>query len=297
MAKRKKAKLPERRDPTEALAQMERPTIKWKVIAQIAIAVGVLWLIAGMLTPYISYWGFVVAGVLTLVIVGFGLYVWNMLRKSTAIVDILKGATDEKGRAEALAKLQSGKGGNDAIGQMAQAQLVAQDDPKEAVRILESIDLDKAPKAIRGDVRAQLALMHLVQNRASDARVLADQIDIDAQPQPKQRALYAAVMAEAFSRTGKHEEAAELLEDYDPEDPDYAEVKPFLLRAQVFTYLKQKKKGRARTAMMRLAKADANQLGAFLQKGSHPKVKALATEVLQREGIVPKQKVKFQRQR
>ena len=293
--KRKKPKLPERKDPAEALAQLEQPKVKWKVILQILVGIGVIWLIAGMLSPYISYWGFVVAGVLTLVVAGFAFYAWRMLRKSTQIMDILKGATDDEGRAAAIAALKGGAGGNDAMAQMAQAQLVAQEDPKEAIRILESIDLDKAPKLIRGDVRAQLALMQLVQNKTQDARAMVDQIDIDAQPQAKQRALYAAVTAEAFARTGKEKEAKKLLDEYDPEEPEYADVRPFLLRAQVFTFLKLKKKGRARTAMMRLAKADANQLGAFLQKGSHPQVKSLAREVLEREGLVPKQKMKFQR--
>ena len=68
-------------------------------------------------------------------------------------------------------------------------------------------------------------------------------------------------------------------------------MKPLLHRAEVFTWIKLRKKGRARTAMMRLARADANQLAAFLQKGVHPEAKRLATEVAQREGLVPKPKM------
>ena len=297
MAKKKKRKapqLPEKRDMSEALEQLERPSMNWKIIAQVGVALLVIWVIAGMVSPYISYWGFVVAGVLTAVVLGFGIYVWRLMRKSTAIVDILKGATDDEGRAAALTQLK-GQGGDDAMAKMAQAQLVAQDDPKEAVEILESIDLKKAPKLVANDVRAQLGLMYLMQNKAQDARELAEEIKLDAQPQPKQKALYAAVMAEAFARTGKVDDAVDLLETYDAEDPDYGEMKGFLYRAQVYTWLKKKKRGRARTAMMRLAKLDPNQLGPFLQKGAHPHVKRLATEVLQKEGYVPKQKVKFQR--
>ena len=284
--KKKKTKLPERADPAEALEGLERPTMNWKVLGQIAVGIGVIWLIAGLVSPYIGIWGYVVAGVITAIAAGIGIYVWRLMRKSSAIVDILKGATDEEGRAAAVAALQ-GKGG-DAMAKMAQAQLVAQDDPKEAVAILESIDLKKAPKLIQNDVRAQLALMYLLQNKPREARELADEIKLDAQPQPKQKALYAAVMSESFARTGKVKEAAKILEDYDPEDGAYAEMRPLLYRAQIFTWLRLKKRGRARTSMMRLAKADANQLGAFLQKGTHPEVKRLATEVLQREGIMPK---------
>ncbi len=293
--KKKKPAVPTKKDPAEALEQLERPSMNWKILAQIVVAIGVVWLIAGLLSPYISYWGFVVAGVLTAIVIGFGLYIWRLMRKSSAIVDILKGATDADGRAAAIAKLKAGK--SDEMAKMAQAQLVAQEDPKEAVAILESIDLKKAPKLIQNDVRSQLAMMYLIQNRAQDARVLADDIKLDAQPQPKQKALYAAVICEALARTGKPDKAAKILEDYDADDDAYGEVRALLYRAQVYTWLKLKKKGRARTAMMRLAKIDPNQLGAFMQKGAHPRIKQLATEVLQREGLIEKPKMQVRHMR
>ena len=296
MAKRKKPKLPERADMSEALANLEKPKTPWKVLIQIGIGFAVLWVLAGMLTPYIGYWGLGVAGVLTLVALGFGIYIWRLTRKSSDIMDILKGATDAQGREAAIAALQAK--GDDVMGKLAQAQLVGQEDPKEAMRILEEIDIEKAPKLLQNDVRAQLGLMYLLHNRAKDARKLADDIKLDAQPQPKQKAMYAAVIAESFARTGKAKEAAALLEDYDPDGEGgdaFEEMKPLLYRAQMFTALRTKKRGRARTAMMRLARHDANQLGAFLQKGTHPEVKRLAREVLEKEGFVPKQKMKVQR--
>ncbi|MFT5357394.1 MAG: hypothetical protein ACI9KE_004629 [Polyangiales bacterium] len=294
MAKKNKPKLPEKRDMSEALSKMEQPKLRWKTIAQIALAFGVVWLIAAMLMPYIGIWGLVAAGLLTAVALGFGFYIWRLTRKSSAIMEILKGATDDEGRKRAIQALQAG-GGGDAMSKMAEAQLVAQEDPKEAMVILEGIDIDKAPKLVQNDVRAQLGLMYLIHNRVSDAAPLADKITIGAQPQPKQKAMYAAVVGEAWARSGKHDEAADLLEDYDAEDPAYEEMKALLYRAQVFVWLKKKKRGRARTSMMRLAKIDPNQLGAFLQKGMHPDVKRLATEVLQKEGFAPKQKVQYQR--
>ncbi len=286
MSSNKPSAPPGRKDPSAALQELEAPKLNWKILAQIGVAVAVLWVIAGMLSTWIGIWGFVVAGVLTAVVIGFAVYVWRLMRKSSAIVDILKTAQGEEGRKAAIAAL-SDKGANDVMAAVAQAQLVAQEDPKEAVRILEGIDLKKAPKLLQNDVRAQLALMYLVQNRTADARPLVDEIKLDGQSQPKQKALYAAVMAECWARTGKESESAKLLEDYSAEDPEYGEVQAFLWRAQIFTWLKLKKKGRARTAMMRLAKIDPNQLGAFVQKGAHPELKNLAMEVLQREGLVP----------
>ena len=97
-AKKKKKKKPQpqlgQRDPekvAEALEGLERPKMNWKVVAQIAVGFGVLWLVAGMLMPYIGYWGIGIAAVLTVLAAGFGLYIWRMMRKSAAIVDILKG--------------------------------------------------------------------------------------------------------------------------------------------------------------------------------------------------------------
>ena len=294
-SKKPKPSMPDAPDMGEALEGLERPSMNWKITAQVAVGLLVIWFVAGIAQPYLGIWGFVGAGVLTLIAAGFGVYVWRLTQKSADIVEILKGATDAEGRAEAIAKLE-GKGG-DAMAKMAQAQLVGQEDPKEALRILESIDIKKAPTLVQNDVRAQLGYMYLLHNKTQDARTQADAIKLDVQSDPKQKAMYAAVMAEAWARTGKERDAASLLEDYSADDEAYAEVRALLYRAEVFTWLKMKKRGRARTAMMRLAGLDPNQLGAFLQKGTHPEVARLAREVLEKGGFVPKLKMQMQRVR
>lgn len=291
--KKQKPAMPETPDMGDALEGLERPSMNWKIVWQVAAGLAVIWLIAGIAQPYLGIWGFVGAGVLTAVAAGFGIYLYRLTKKSADIVDILKGATDAEGRAQAIAALE-GKGG-DAMAKMAQAQLVGQEDPKEALRILESIDIKKAPALVQNDVRSQLGYMYLLHNKVQDAREQADNIKLDVQSDPKQKAMYAAVMAEAWARSGKESEAAALLEDYSADDEAYAEVRALLYRAQVYTWLKMKKRGRARTAMMRLAKLDANQLGAFLQKGTHPQVARLAREVLEKEGFVPKPKMQQMR--
>ena len=249
MAKKKKPAAAERPDPAEQLAKMERPHIKWRVIAQIALGFAVVWIVAFMAVPYVSYWGVGVAAVLTLVALGFGVYVWRLTRKSAAIVDILKTATDDEGRAAALAKLeaQGAKSKNrDALNALARAQLVAQKDPGEALRILESIDLDKAPALVQDDVRANLGMVYLTQGRAREAREIADAIKLDRQPQASSRAMYAAVIAESHARTGDAERGLELMGTYDPSDPDYADMRAMLLRARAYVYFAAKKRiGRA----------------------------------------------------
>ncbi|QQR88636.1 MAG: hypothetical protein IPJ88_10295 [Myxococcales bacterium] len=279
------------RDSADAMGEVERPTFKWKVVLQIAAAFLILWVTAFGTVQFISYWGVGVMAVLTLVAVGFGIYVWRLTKKSQAIADILSTATDPEGRKKAIEKLEA-ESGSDALKALAHAQLVAQEKPAEAVRILEGIDLKKAPAVAQDDVRANLALMYLMQNRARDARTLADEIRLDRQPNPKSKALYAAVVAESFSRTGKADEASKLLETYRHDDPAYGEVSAMLLRAQVYTFSAIKKRGLAKKAMESLAQTDLNMLAGFVQKGTHPEIMQMARQILGAAGMAPKMKMR-----
>lgn len=281
----------------KALSEIEQPKMNWKVIGQIALVFVVLWVLAGMAEPYIGIWGFVVVGIVTAIALGFAIYVWRLMRKSSGLMNILKGATDAEGRRDAIAQLDAK--GDDAMAQMAKAQLVAQEDPKEAMRILESIDLDKAPKVVQTDVRAQLGMMYLMKNRVKDARKLADDMEINPQAGEKQQAMYAAVMCEAFARSGETDRAERILKDYDPQNASYEDMRALLYRAHIYLAMKQKNKGRARTYMMHLARLDINQLGAFVQEGANPQMKKLAMEAIRKvrkaDGESPLQKVHYRR--
>lgn len=284
---------PTRPDPAEAAAQIERPTIKWKIVAQIGAALAILWVTAAATRYAIGDWGLIVMGVVTAVTLGFGGYVWWLTRKQQRIVDILKRATDPEGRKAAIEQLAAE--GGDAMNALARSQLVAQDDPIEAMKVLEGIDLKKAPGGVQDEVRANLAFLYLMQNRAKDARTLADDLRLDRQSNPKAKAMYAAVMAESFARTGKADEAKKLLETYKDEDPEYGEVRSLLLRAQIYTFFATKNRGLARKAMEKLAEVDVNQLGPFMQKTTPLDMQKLAGEVVRGTGLVPKQKIKMMR--
>lgn len=279
------------KDPAEALAQIETPQIKWKVIAQIGGAFAVLWVTAVMAMQWVGYVGLIVMGVLTLAAIGFGLYLWRMTSRQRAILEIMKTATDAEGRKRAIEELSAG-GGSDAMKAVAQAQLLAATDPNEALKVLEGIDLKKAPMVVQDEVRAQLSLLYLRNNRAKEARALADEMRLDRQPQPKAKAFYAAIMAESFSRTGKADEAKKLLDTYSDADPAYAEVRSMLLRAQVFTYFQLKKRGLAQKAMLTLAEVEPGMLAAFTMKGTNPEIIALAKQTLAAAGFAPKVKMK-----
>ncbi len=294
VAKPKKQITAAPRDAAEALRELEQPAMNWKVIGLFALALVVVWVIGGILMPTIGYVGLIVAGVLTAIAAGFLIWIWRLTRKSADIAAILKSATDKEGRAAALEQLRARQapGGKDALNAIAQAQLVAQENPGEAIKILEAIDLKKAPALVHDDVRANLAMFYLMTDRARDARELADEIRLDRQPQAKAKAMYAAVVAEAFARTGKAEDARKLLETYDPEDKEFGQVAGMLLRAQVYTYMATKKRGRAKEAMERLFEVDPNMVAAFVQRGTRPELSRLAKQVLAGAGALPKQKMR-----
>lgn len=281
---------PTSKNPAKALAELERPQLKWKPVAQIAAGVAVVWVTCGILIPYSGYWILSIAGVVTVVVAGFGIYVWRLTRRSQAIVDIMKSATDDSERQKAIEKLAE-SGSKDAMRSLARAQLVAQTKPQEALEILEKINIAKAPAVIQDDIRSQLTLLYLRNNRVRDARQVADLIRLDRQPNVKAKALYAAVMAESFARTGKAEEAQKLVETYPPEDTAYGEARALLLRARVFTYFVLKKRGLARKSMEGLAQLEPGLLGTFVQKGTQPELAKMAREVLSQSGVMPKPKI------
>lgn len=276
-------------DLSEAIAQQETPQIKSKAVLQIVAALAVLWVTGFVLVPFVGYWAVGVVAVLTCVAAGFGVYIWRLTARSRAILDIMKGATDESGRKRAIEALS--EGGSDVMKTLAKAQLLAQTDPAAAQQTLESIDLKKAPAVLQDDVRAQLAMLYLRNNRTREARALADDIRLDRRPDAKTKALYAALMAESFARTGSPDEARKLLETYTA-DSGQDEVQVMLLRAQVYTFSALKKRGLVKRAMDQLAAIEPNLLGAFLMKGASPELSKIARQSLAESGAAPKLKIK-----
>lgn len=293
MAKSKKKEKAGRIDPADALKKLEKPKTQWKVILQIAGALAAVWLISAFIMQWSGVWILALPGLLTLVAAGFGLYIWRLSRQSSQIFDILKGAGDADGRKDALARLSAEKGkkgkGGAAMNALARAQLVAASDPTGAIDILEEIDIDKAPNLLQSDIRANLALLYLGVGRLADARPLVEEIRLDRAPQAKQKAMYAAVIAECHARSRNVTEALKLMETYDPEDPEYGDVAVLLHRARVYTYFAAKKRGLAKKSMETLMRLDPNTLAAFLQKkGAHPEIAKMARGLLAKTGLMPK---------
>jgi hypothetical protein len=278
-------------DLSEALARQETPQIKWKSLLQIGAAMAVLWVTAFVVVPFVGYWGVGAVAVLSSVAIGFGIYVWRLTSRSRAILDIMKQATDEPGRKRALEALSTEAGG-DVMKALARAQLLAQTDPLEAQKTLEGIEIKKAPALLQDDVRAQLAMLYLRNNRTREARALTDEMRLDRRPDPKSKALYAAVMAEAFARSGSPDEARKLLETYNPDESEHEEARIMLWRAQVYAFVALKKRELAKRALDALCEVEPNLLGPFLLKGASPEIAKLARQALADSGAGPKMKIK-----
>jgi hypothetical protein len=284
---------PKKVDIAEAASQIEMPGIKWKVVGAVAAGFLVLWVTALMMMPAVGYWGVGVMGVLTAAVAGLGIYVFRLTRKQREILDIMKAAQGEGGRKEAIERLALG-GDKDAMKALARAQLLAQEDPNLALEALEAINIEKAPAVVQDEVRAQRAMMYLFMNRIKEARPLADEIKIERQSDPKAKAKYAAVIAEAFARTGKHDDAKKLLDEYKADDPAWAaEVAPLLYRAQVYTYVATKNRGLAKKALDALIQLDPNMVAPFVQKSVKPDLQKLALTALSDAGLAPRPQMKM----
>ncbi|MET0342832.1 MAG: hypothetical protein ABW252_17635 [Polyangiales bacterium] len=287
-----KISAPKKVDIAEAAAQVEMPRIKWKMVTTVVGIFLVLWVTALMMMPAIGYWGVGVVGLLTVAAIGLALYVWRLTRKQREILDIMRGAQGDSGRKEAIQRLATGAD-KDALKALARAQLLAQEDPQLAIAALEAIDIEKAPSVVQDEIRSQRAMMYLFLNRPKEARDLCDAIKIERQPEAKSKAKYAATVAEAFARTGKHDEAKKLLEDYKADDPAWtAEVGPLLYRAQVYTYVATKNRGLAKRALDSLIAIDPNMVAPFVQKNVRPELQKLALTALADAGLAPRPQMK-----
>jgi hypothetical protein len=204
----------------------------------------------------------------------------------------MRAAQGDQGRREAIERLSQG-GDKDAMKALARAQLLAQEDPNKAVEVLEGIDIAKAPAVVQDEVRSQRAMMYLFMNRVKDARPLVDEIKLERQPDAKVKAKYAAIVAEAFARSGKHDEAKRILDDYKADDPSFAEeLAPLLYRAQVYTYSATKNRGLAKKALDGLIRLDPNMVAPFVQKTTKPELQKLALQALADAGLAPRPQMK-----
>jgi hypothetical protein len=237
-----------------------------------------------------------IAGGATLLIGGLAAYVLYFARKSRAVADIVRSADDAEGRKQALDKLDSQFKRGDTAATFAKAQLQLQDDPRAALTTLEAIKLDKVMAPVADEARCQRAMIHLMLGETAEARQLADQVDLSRHKEPKTRAALAAIVGEAWARSGQAKKAAELLEKIDANDEIYQDVRPQLFRSLAFAYAWSNQTSLMKKQLRKLGSINQQLLMGFITKkknpmgvnprGVHPALEKEALSMVMRSGAV-----------
>jgi len=226
----------------------------------------------------------IIVGVLTLAMAVILLLSLRMLRKQKRVVSLLQGSTaSPEARKDALAKLAEGKDANSPTNVFARAQLMAQDEPQAALKLLDTIELKSYPPLMQDDVSLLRVQLCLGLGRTQDARKSADLINLDNPQRAQTRAMGAAIVAEAWARTGKSKDALALIEtiEYPKENRDQIETQVRI--ARIFARFASNQRGAARNELNALANDNPDYLGRFVlpQFRVHPELQKLARSVLQ----------------
>lgn len=253
------------------------------ILTRVALPLAAVWLIAAFLR---NKWVYGVAGVLTAVLAGVVLFALYYMRKTQRVASIVGEAKTKEDREQAIARIDKEFKKDDTAAIFAKAQLQMHEDPRAALATLETIDLKKVMANQADEARAQRAMIHLMLNETQEARTLVDPIDLGRQQDQRGKAMIAAVVCEAWARTGQAKRAKDILDLFDAEDSTLGDVRPGLLRATVFVCGALDDLKTARSAMHKLAKTDARIVAGFAQKGVHPLLVEEAKKILTRAGVI-----------
>jgi tetratricopeptide (TPR) repeat protein len=268
-------------------------------VKKLALRLGLPVLVGWGIVLFIDGWiAKAVMGVITLALAGAAAWAINYAKKSKAVVDILKTADTPEGRKEALQRLESEFKKDDAAALFAKAQLQMQEDPREALKTLEQINLDRVLATVADEARAQRAMLHLVLGETDEARVLVDPIDLSRHQDAKSRATLTAIIAEAWSRTGQAKRAVELLDKLNDDDPAFAELRPQIYRSRAFAYAWAGDTKQMRKVLLALRGLNVQYLTGFITKkknpqgvaprGVHPLLEKEAFDLVMKSGAIPR---------
>jgi len=272
----------------------EKPPVDLKkTFVRVGAVLAVVWAIAVVFVRW-SIIPVIVAAVLTAAAIGAGVWVVRYVTKSRELGALLRSASEtEEGRKDALKKLETDFKKGDVQAAIARAQLEMQEDPRKALSTLEAVDLARQIGPVADQVRCTRATIHLQLGEVQEARALVDKIELGKQQEPKTRAMFAAVAGEAWGRTGQGKKGVELLEVFNPEDPDYAEMRVQMWRARAFAYAGAGDMKGASRALKKLAEMSPQLLGMFVSaKKVHPMLQQEAKQLLMRSGAVPRRMVR-----
>jgi hypothetical protein len=264
---------------------------------KIAVRVGGVLLLVWILAFVLLRWSIIpviVAGVLSAAAIGGSIWLVRYVNKTRQLGALLRSAGDtEEGRQEALKRLETDYKKGDVQASIARAQLEMQDDPRKALATLESVDLGKQLGPVADQVRCTRATIHLQLGELQEARVLVDKLDLGKQQDVKTRAMFAAVAGEAWGRTGQGKKGLELLEVFNPEDPELGEMRVQMWRARAFAAAGAGDMKAAVRALRKLAEMSPQLLGMFVgARKVHPMLQQEAKQLLVRSGAVPRRMIR-----
>lgn len=237
-----------------------------KLAVRLGIPVVIGWGIAIAFGHWIAL---VVAGVLTLALAGVLVYVFRYARRTQRVVEIVKQVDSPEARKEAIQKLETDFKKDDTAAVFAKAQLQLQDDPREALRTLETVKLDRVMPPVADEARVQRAMIHLMFGETENARELVDKVDIERHKEAKSRATVAAIIAEAWARSGQAKRAVELLDTLKV-DKEIEDIKPQILRARAFAYAWASNTKQMKQTLKELHALNPQYLSGFITKKKHP---------------------------
>jgi hypothetical protein len=272
----------------------EKPPVDFKkLFVRVGGVLALVWVVALALLRW-SVIPAIGAGVLTVLGAGVGVWLVRYVNKSRELGALLKAANEtEEGRKEALKKLETDFKKGDVQASIARAQLEMQDDPRKALLTLEGIDLARQLGPVADQVRCMRATIHLQLGELQEARALVDKMELGKQQDVKTRAMFAAVAGEAWGRTGQGKKASELLEVFNPEDPELGEMRVQMWRARAFAAAGTGDMKAAGRALRKLADMSPQLLGMFVgAKKVHPMLQQEAKQILMRSGAVPRKMVR-----
>ena len=270
------------------------------ILLRLGVPLLVIWfigaLVAGFtLSPVIKGLAIGIPAALTLAAIGLMVWVVRQARKAQGVAGILSRAAESKdGRDAALAELDAKYKGNDPTAVFARAQLLLQEDPRKALEALESINLAKVMASVADEARGQRAMIHLMLGEVSPARDLVDHIQLARHQDARSRAMLAAVVAEAWARSGQAKRAVDTLSVINAEDAELAQLRPQILRAQAYAFAHTDDMKAAQRALRKLGAQDPRLLGGFVNKKTHPLLQREARKLLEQSGALPR-KMQVQR--
>ena len=272
----------------------EKPPVDMKKLyVRVGGIVAIVWVVAAIATRW-TVIPLYVAGALSVAAVAAVVWLVRYVNKSREMAALLRSASQtEEGRKDALKKLETDFKKGDVQASIARAQLEMQEDPRKALATLESVDLSKQMAPVADQVRCTRATIHLQLGEIQEARQLVDKMELGKQQDAKTRAMFAAVAGEAWGRTGLAKKGVELLELYNPEDPEYGEMRVQMWRARAFACAGAGDMKGAARALKKLIDVNPQLLGMFVgAKKIHPMLQQEAKQLLMRSGAVPRKMVR-----